>query len=80
MSLSDEDKQWIAAQFSEKLEATETKFSEKLEAMETKLLRAFHDWASPVEMRMRSHTALMRAMDAEIESLGERVSKLEPPH
>jgi len=68
MSLSDDDKRWITTQ----LEA-------QLEAVETSLLRAFHDWASPVEMRVRSHTAALRALDIEVESPGNRVSKIEPP-
>ena len=51
-----------------------------IEKTETKLLRAFHDWASPLEMRIRSHSAAMRAMDLEIEAMGDRIEKLEPPH
>ena len=50
-----------------------------IEETETKLLRAFHDWASPVEMRARSHSAALRAMDIEIESLSDRVAKMERP-
>jgi len=60
--LTDEDKQWI---------------NERLEKVETSLLIEFHKWASPVEMRQRTHTAAIRAVDAEIEALGDRVSKLE---
>jgi hypothetical protein len=41
--LTDEDKQWI---------------SEQLERVETRLLTEFHKWASPVELRIRSHAAL----------------------
>jgi hypothetical protein len=62
MPLTDEDKKWISA---------------KLEAMETKLLTAFHEWASPKEMRLRSHSAALKALDAELEAVGDRVSKLE---
>ena len=60
--LSDDDKQWIA---------------ERLESVETRLLTEFHKWASPVELRVRSHAAALRALDVEMESLGERVKKLE---
>ena len=52
--LTDEDKQWITAQ---------------LEKVETTLLTEFHKWASPVELRQRSHAAALRALDAEVESL-----------
>ncbi len=60
--LTDDDKQWIL---------------EQLEHVETRLLTEFHKWASPVELRVRSHTAVLHAMDAEIESFGDRLKKLE---
>jgi len=60
--LTDEDKRWI---------------NEQLERGETKLLTEFHRWASPVEMRARTHSAVLRAMDVEIEYLQDRVKKLE---
>jgi hypothetical protein len=60
--LTEDDKQWI---------------SERLEKVETKLLTEFHRWASPVELRQRSHAAALRALDAELESLSDRVRKLE---
>jgi len=60
--LTDDDKQWIL---------------EQLEHVETKLLTEFHRWASPTEMRVRSHSAVLRMLDIELESLGERVTKLE---
>jgi hypothetical protein len=60
--LTDEDKQWIKVQ---------------LEKVETTLLTEFHKWASPVEMRQRSHAAAIRALDAEVESLADRLKNLE---
>ena len=62
MSLTDEDKQWI---------------TEQLERVETALLTEFHKWASPVEMRVRSHSAALRAIDIELEAVDDRVKKLE---
>ena len=63
--LTDEDKRWI------------TEFiTERLERVQTKLLTEFHRWASPVEMRVRSHAAAIRAVDLEIESMRDRI-KLE---
>ena len=62
--LTDDDKQWISAQ---------------LERVETKLLTAFHKWASPLEMRQRTHSAALRAIDVEMEALDDRVKKLEHP-
>jgi len=55
--LTGEDKQWIA---------------EQLERVGTRLLTGFHKWASPAKLRARSHAAVLRAMDAEIESPGGR--------
>jgi hypothetical protein len=52
--LTEEDKQWI---------------SQRLEKVETALLTEFHKWASPVELRQRSHAAAMRALDTEVEDL-----------
>jgi len=60
--LTDEDKQWI---------------TEQLEKVETTLLTEFHKWASPVELRQRSHAAALRALDAEVESLSDRLKNLE---
>jgi hypothetical protein len=60
--LTDEDKQWIQQQ---------------LEKVETTLPTEFHKWASPVEMRQRSHAAAIRALDAEVESLSDRLKNLE---
>lgn len=62
MSLTDEDKQWIRTE---------------LERVETTLLTEFHKWASPLEARQRTHTAALRALDLEMESVDDRVKKLE---
>jgi len=86
MSLTDEDKQWINEKLgqiqvdvNEKLDHMGQDFNEKLEGMETRLLTAFHGWASPVVARQQSHTAVLRAVDLEIEDLKKRVEKLENP-
>ncbi len=62
MSLTAEDKNWI---------------TEQLRTVETSLLTEFHKWASPSEARQRTHTAILRAVDLEMEALSERVTKLE---
>jgi len=71
--LTDEDKQWML----EQLEREKQAMLERLEGVETKLLTEFHKWASPVEMRVRSHSAALRAMDIEVETIADRVTKLE---
>jgi len=78
----------VKTEFSEQLERVETKLltqfhqerqlsSEQLERVETNLLTEFHKWASPFEARQRSHSAAVRAFDAEFEYLADRVKKLE---
>jgi len=62
MSLTDEDKNWIG---------------EQLHTVETTLLTEFHKWASPSEARQRTHSAVLRAIDLEMEALSERLAKLE---
>ena len=62
LMLTDDDKQWI---------------SQRLEKVETTLLTEFHKWASPVELRQRSHAAALRALDAEVESISDRLKNLE---
>jgi hypothetical protein len=60
--LTEQDKQWI---------------EERLEKVETTLLTEFHKWASPLELRQKSHAAALRALDAEVESLSDRLRNLE---
>jgi predicted nuclease with TOPRIM domain len=45
---------------------------EQLEKVKTTLLTEFHKWASPVELRQA-----LRALDAEVESLSDRLKNLE---
>ena len=59
------------------LAATEVRIDARIEKAETTLLSEFHKWASPAELRSRSHAAALRALDLEMEALAERVAKLE---
>jgi DNA mismatch repair ATPase MutS len=91
MSLTNEDKEWIAGKIDAAmqyvtagLEQTNARIEQtnaRIEQVETALLTEFHKWASPAEMRARTHAAAIRAIDAEIEFLSDRVTKLEgkPP-
>jgi hypothetical protein len=78
MSLSDEDKQWINERREEDRQWITELLDERLERVETKLLTAFHQWASPMEARLRTHAATLRALDLEMEALDDRMKKLEP--
>ena len=72
MSLTDEDRYWIATELA--------KLSTNIERVETSLLTEFHKWASPLEMRVKSPSLALRALDLETQALAERVTTLEPPH
>ncbi len=82
--LTDDDKQWMLEQ---RVREGEWMLAQRehvrdwtlaqLEPVETKLLTEFHKWASPVEMRVRSHSAALRAIDIEVEAVSDRVTKLE---
>jgi hypothetical protein len=71
--LTQEDRQWIAAEIA----ASEERVTARMEKIETALLTEFHKWASPVEMRQRTHAAALRAIDTEMEAPNDRVKKLE---
>jgi hypothetical protein len=75
--LTDDDKQWIANQIATRMSESEKRLSARIEKTETALLTEFHKWASPVEMRQRTHAAALRAIDAEMEALTDPVKKLE---
>jgi chromosome segregation ATPase len=46
----------------------EIRMFERIERTEKRLLTAFHDWASQMEARVRSHSATLRALDLEMET------------
>lgn len=64
-------------ELSEQIKSTEARLNDRIETVETRLLTEFHKWASPMETRVHSHSAVMRALDLEMEYLREKVQKLE---
>lgn len=62
-----------------RIDAKIERLDSKIEKVETSLLSEFHKWASPAEARARTHAAALRAIDLEMESLSDRVQKLEGP-
>lgn len=86
-----EDKQWISDQLaraeermlarmgelSTRVAEQEERLSMKIEGVETALLTEFHKWASPMEARVRSHSAILRSLDEDFELLRERTKRLE---
>ena len=90
MALTDEDKHWIndrldrmESRFKEYADLMESRFKEyadqRSEAIETRLLRAFRNFAHPVEARLRANKAVIQVYDAELEALTDRVQALEEP-
>ena len=67
----------MEARLSDRLERSEARMNERFETVETRLLTEFHKWASPMDARVRSHTAAIRALDLEVESLADRVTHLD---
>jgi hypothetical protein len=74
---TEDDKKWMLETFATKTDLETFATKTDLERVETRLLTEFHKWASPVENRQRSHAAAIRALDVEMEALGDRVQKLE---
>ena len=77
MSLTAEDKTWIAEQLRVYLLEDRSRITEEIRTVETSLLTEFHKWAAPSEARQRTHAAALRAIDLEMEALSERVTRLE---
>jgi hypothetical protein len=50
------------------LEVMEGRMNARIEKVGTALLTEFHKWASPAEMRAKSHALAIRAMDLELEA------------
>ena len=76
--MTDEDRQWLTALvkglqtqiygIEAETRNLEARLLERIELTETRLLTAFHQWASPMEARVKSHSSLLRALDLELES------------
>ena len=59
------------------ISASEERTTEQMRDTETKLLRAFHGWARPAEIRIRDQATLAHGFDERLALLEERVSHLE---
>jgi len=57
--------------------ASEERLIERIRDTETTLLTEFHKWASPIDMRVRGLSSMLRAVDADLEYFQERLKKLE---
>jgi hypothetical protein len=77
MSLTDEDKRWITEQMRQEIREENRQIYDRIERVETTLLTEFHKWASPLDARIRTHTAALRALDLETEAIDDRLKKLE---
>jgi len=61
----------------ETLAELEIRIEAKLDKVETTLLTEFHKWASPVDAKLRTHRSWFTEVDAELQSLKDRIAKLE---
>jgi hypothetical protein len=68
--LTDEDKQWIL----ERLARLEQRLGERLDKVESTLRSDFHERASPAELRLRTHAAVL-AIDTDFESIADQIKK-----
>ncbi|HXP85587.1 MAG TPA: hypothetical protein VN841_12750 [Bryobacteraceae bacterium] len=59
----------VDARFDQVIEATRD--------MQTEVLRAFHGWARPTEIKLRSHQGWLAAQEERLTLLEERLSDLE---
>jgi ubiquinone biosynthesis protein UbiJ len=66
MALTEDDKTWIS-----------TEISAQLERVETNLLTEFHKWAPNVERTIRISRDRIAAIESDVDSLRDRVTKLE---
>jgi len=70
MSLTNEDKQWINQGREEDRRWITELLDARLERVESKLLRAFPQWASPMEARQRTRATVLRMLRLESETSG----------
>jgi len=80
MNLNEDDKKWFEALLDTKLERPRVALEASIMNTETRLLTESHKWASPTELRIKSHVMAIRAIDLELEDPKERVTRLEPKH
>ncbi|HEX3877704.1 MAG TPA: hypothetical protein VHW24_12005 [Bryobacteraceae bacterium] len=66
----------VESDLTARIERVESDLSARMERVETNLLTEFHKWASPVEMRLRSHGAAIRAVDLQQEAVTDSIGKL----
>ncbi|MBZ5677612.1 MAG: hypothetical protein LAP61_25495 [Acidobacteriia bacterium] len=67
------DLQELRTHVDERLDRVDTRFDQVIEAtrdMQTEVLRAFHNWARPAEVKIRSHEERLTLLE-------ERVSEIE---
>jgi uncharacterized protein YukE len=77
MQFTDEDKIWLSTLLTTLIGQSEARTAQAIQDSETRLLTAFHEWASPMGQRMRTHREALRALDLQIEEIASRVKRLE---
>lgn len=67
------------ARLRERVDQVEANLSERIGFVESCLLTEFKKEISPDELRKRTHAAVLRVVDAEMEALAARVTHLKRP-
>ena len=75
--LTDEDKHWITERLEQMQERLKEYTDQRAEVIETRMLRAFRNFAHPVEARLRVNKALTTALDDRLDAMEDRVAALE---
>ena len=86
--LTNEDKEWIATATRESedrimtalrsaISESEQRITGKITEIEVKLLTEFHEWATRMDQKLRTHREALRSLDLQIEALAGRVGNLE---
>lgn len=75
--MDDDLKQYLIAMEERMVSALKSYVDERCEKVETTLLTEFHKWASPTEARQSAIKSALKAIDAEMTYIDDRVKKLE---
>ncbi len=66
-----------ASQIASQIAAAESRLEAKIERVETSLLTAFHGWARPTEIKLRTFTTQVTGFDERVSLLEERLTDVE---
>jgi len=74
---TNQDSPVTKAELKTELGALEERVLERMEKVETNLLRAFRNWATTAETKLKVNDILVRSFDERLNAVEERMSELE---